>query len=175
MSDYMARLEERIKRLKADANSRNDWRRVRIEIEKRGGRWKAENGTVFELRDGAIFQYMSEDGVSNLIISAVDAPVPYIASLDIDAQGLSPERRRELLKELEETAMRLKGPPEEFVVIVKGDWLTKISQKRWNTFEWSRHLEPTKLTRKAHRMRGKSVVLGDPNLIYEGDVFRVIP
>jgi hypothetical protein len=172
MGDYMDRLEARIKRLKADANAQNDWRKVRIEIEKHGGRWKAENGTVFELRDGAIYQYMTEDGVSNLIISAVDAPVPYIASLDIDAQGLSPERRRELLKELEETAMKLNEPPEEFVVIVKGDWLSKISQKRWNTFEWQRHMEPTKLTTTARRMKGKSPIF-NPDFIYEGDVFRV--
>ena len=86
MSEYMAELDARIKRLKADANSRNDWRRARIEIEKHGGRWRADNGTVFELRDGAIYQFMTENGVSNLIISAVDAPIPYIASLDIDAQ-----------------------------------------------------------------------------------------
>ncbi len=173
MSDYMDRLSARIKRLKSDANARNDWRRARIEIEKHGGRWRAENGTVFELRDGVIYQYMTEDGVSNLIISAVDAPVPYIASLDIDAQGLSPERRQALLKELEETAARLNEPAEEYVIIVKGDWLTKISKKRWNTFEWKRHLEPTKLTRTARRTKGTSFVF-DPNLIYEGDVFRVI-
>ncbi len=173
MSDYMERLSARIKRLKADANSRNDWRRARIEIEKHGGRWRAENGTVFELRDGVIYQYMTEDGVSNLIISAVDAPVPYIASLDIDVQGLSPERRQAILKELEETAARLTGPPEEFVVIVKGDWLTKISKKRWNTFEWHRHLEPTKLTTTARKMHGTTPVF-EPDLIYEGDVFRVI-
>ena len=82
MSEYMAELDARIKRLKSDANSRNDWRRARIEIEKHGGRWKADNGTVFELRDGAIYQFMTENGVSNLIISAVDAPVPYSGSLE---------------------------------------------------------------------------------------------
>ena len=123
MSEYMAELDARIKRLKADANSRNDWRRARIEIEKHGGRWRADNGTVFELRDGAIYQFMTENGVSNLIISAVDAPVPYIASLDIDAQDLTPERRRAILKELEGMATQ-QNTPAEFVVIVEDDWLT---------------------------------------------------
>ena len=170
MSEYMAQLDARIKRLKADANSRNDWRRARIEIEKHGGRWRADNGTVFELRDGAIYQYMTEDGVSNLIISAVDAPVPYIASLDIDAQGLTPERRRAILEELEGMATQ-QATPAEFVVIVEDDWLTKISKKRWNTFEWDRHMKPTKLTLESRKTKGMPF---NPDKIYPGDVFEVV-
>jgi hypothetical protein len=170
MSEYMAELDARIKRLKADANSRNDWRRARIEIEKHGGRWKADNGTVFELRDGAIYQFMTENGVSNLIISAVDAPIPYIASLDIDAQDLTPERRRAILKELEGMAAQ-QTTPAEFVVIVEGDWLTKISQKRWNTFEWQRHMKPTKLTLESRKTKGMPF---NPDKIYPGDVFEAV-
>ena len=170
MSEYMAELDARIKRLKSDANSRNDWRRARIEIEKHGGRWRADNGTVFELRDGAIYQFMTENGVSNLIISAVDAPIPYIASLDIDAQDLTPERRRAILKELEGMAAQ-QTTPAEFVVIVEGDWLSKISQKRWNTFEWQRHLKPTNLTLESRKKKG---VPFNPDKIYPGDVFEVV-
>lgn len=170
MGDYMERLEARIKRLKADATAQNDWRKLRVEIDKHGGRWKAENGTVFELRDGAIYQYMTEDGVSNLVISAVDAPVPYIASLDIDAQGLSPERRRALLKELEGMVTQ-QGAPAEFVVIVKDDWLSKISHSRWSTFEWHRHMKPTNLTLKSRKVKG---VPFNPDKIIPGDVFEVI-
>lgn len=170
MSEYMAELDAKIKRLKSDANSRNDWRRARIEIEKHGGRWRADNGTVFELRDGAIYQFMTENGVSNLIISAVDAPIPYIASLDIDAQDLTPERRRAILEELEGMAAQ-QTTPAEFVVIVEGDWLTKISQKRWNTFEWQRHLKPTNLTLESRRKKGMAF---NPDKIYPGDVFEVV-
>jgi len=172
MTEYMERLEARIRRLKADAYANNDWRKARIEIEKHGGRWHADNGTVYELRDGVIYQYMSDykEGVSNLIISAVDAPVPYIATLDMDLQGTPPEKRRALLEELERTAERLKDQ-KEYVVIVKHDWLSKITKRRWGTTDWSHHLRPTKMTIESRKRRGKRF---NPDLIYPGDMFEVI-
>ena len=172
MSDYMDRLEVRIKRLKQDAWARNDWIKARFEIEKHGGHWRAENGTVFELRDGVIYQFMAENGVTNLVISAIDAPVPYIASLDIDAQGLSPERRKALLNELEHMATK-QPTVSEFVLIVEGDWLTKISEKRWNTWNWQQHLKPTKLTLESRKVKGTGFEFNE-NVIYPGDMFEVV-
>lgn len=172
MSDYMDRLEARIRRLKQDAYANNDWRRARIEIEKHGGRWRADNGTVYELHDGVIYQYMSDykEGVSNLIISAIDAPIPYIATLDMDLQGTPPEKRKALLEELERTAARLQDQ-KEYVVIVENDWLSKITQRRWGTTDWSHHLRPTKMTLESRKLRGKPF---NPDLIYPGDMFEVI-
>ena len=93
MTEYLDRLEARIRRLKNDAYANNDWRRARIEIERKGGRWRADNGTVYELKDGVIYQYLGDakEGASRMIITAVDAPVPYIATLDMDLQGTSRE------------------------------------------------------------------------------------
>jgi len=176
MSDYMKRLEERIRRLKADSLARNTWRRVRIEIERRGGKWRAENGMVFELRDGAIYQYLedSREGVSNLTITALDAPVPYVAELHLDLQGTPPEKRKALLEELnrkvEGRRTAQSEPDSEIVVIVEGDWLSKISQARWGTIHWERHLTPTALTLDSRKARGEK---WNPDLIYAGDTFEV--
>jgi hypothetical protein len=172
VNDYSKRLDERIRQLKADTLARNSWRRLRIEIERRGGRWRAENGLTFELRDGVIYQYLGDykEGVSNLIITSLDAPVPYVATLAIDLQGTPPSKRKALLKELEETAAKTKGPPAEIVVIVEHDWLTKISKARWGTMQWGRHLKPTSATLDARKKRG---VPFNPDEILPGDTFEV--
>ena len=173
MSDYMTRLEKRIRRLKNDALARNSWRRLRIKIERNGGKWRADNSLVFELKDGVIYQYLSDhkQGVSNLIVTALDAPIPYVGSLDIDLQGTPPNKRKALLKELEETAATLAGPDAEIVVIVEHDWLSKISLARWGTIHWKRHLMPTRMTIESRQASGKRF---DPDLIYSGDTFEVI-
>jgi len=61
--------------------------------------------------------------------------------------------------------------PREIVVIVHDDWLTKISQRRWGTFEWHRYLRPTPATLDARRQRGEAF---NPDLIYPGDTFEVL-
>ena len=60
MSD-LKRLEERIRRLKADSLARNTWRRLRYEIEKRGGTWRCDNGMVLELKDGVLIVIAEKD------------------------------------------------------------------------------------------------------------------
>lgn len=173
MSDVVKGLEDRIRRLKSDAIARQDWFRLRIEIEKQGGRWEAPNGLVFELKDGAIYQYLSDykERVSQLVVTCLDAPVPYVAELSLDLQGTPPAKRSSLLKELSDAAAKLSSPPSEVVVIVKKDWLTKISLARWGTINWKRHLKPTEMTHKARRARGRKF---NPDLIYPGDTFEVI-
>ena len=171
MSEYETRLADRIKRLKNDTYARNNWRRARIEIERKGGKWRADNGMVFELRDGVMYQYLSDhkEGVSNLIITALDAPIPYVAVLDIDLQGTPPEKRQALLEELEATAKNLQTET-EFVVIIDEDWLSKISLARWGTTDWKQHLIPTRMTLESRKARGKPF---NPDLIYSGDTFEV--
>jgi len=175
MGDVTARLESKIRRLKADALARNTWRRVRIMIEQKGRTWRADNGITFKLLNGVIFQYMSDpkEGVSNLLITAIDAPVPYVASLNIDLQGTPLAKREGILKELEEMVSKRKTPIKdaEIVVIVEGDWLSKISLARWGTMDWKRHLIPTKMTLDARKNRGTKF---DPDLIYPGDTFEVV-
>lgn len=175
MSEYMEKLEERIRRLKTDSVANKSWHRLKFEIERRGGRWVADNGLIFELRDGAIYQYLSdhEQGVSNLVIVDMDAPVPYVATLDIDLQGTPPERRKALLEELQ--AQAKVAPPArartDLVVVVKGDWLSKISMARWGTTDWRQHLKPTEMTLRSRKRRGKGF---DPDLIYPGDTFEMV-
>jgi len=128
---------------------------------------------VFELVDGAIYQYIadSKGGVSQLIITAMDAEVPYVASLEYDLQGTPPERRRQLLRELEASVEAIRNRPVETVTIVEGDWLTRISLARWGTLDWKRHLKPTEMTLESRAVRG---VPFDPDLIYPGDTFEVV-
>ena len=173
MSDIVKRLEERIRRLKQDQFAQKDWMKLRWEIEKRGGKWRAENGLTFELRDGAIYQYLSDhaQGVSQLIVTNLDAPVPYVAELDMDLQGTPPSARAALLKELSDLAARTPKAPVTIITIVEGDWLSKISQARWGTIEWKRYLKPTPQTLAARRARGKPF---NPDLIYPGDTFEAI-
>jgi hypothetical protein len=173
MSDSAERLDERIRRLSNDVQSRNDWRKVRIEIEKRGGRWVADNGIVFELRDGVIYQFLSEHrpGVSQLTITALDAPVPFVAELDLDLQGTPPDKRAALLKELMDTAARVPPAKAKLVVIVPGDWLSKISLARWGSIDWMSHLRPTQMTLDARKAKGRRF---DPHWIYPGDTFEII-
>lgn len=172
MGDTLKRLEERIERVKSDALARRHWFESRRKIEEHGGRWRADDGVVFELVDGAIHQYLADikEGVSQLVITAMDAEVPYVASLEYDLQGTPPKRRKALLQELAETAKRAAGQPVETITIVKDDWLTKLSLARWGTLDWNSHLHPTELTENAREIKGKSF---DPNLIYPGDTFRV--
>lgn len=173
-SDCVARLEERIRRLKADSVARKSWFEARREIERRGGKWRAENGMVVELREGAIYPYLSDhkEGVSNLTITALDAPVPYGAELHMDLQGSPPGKRKALLEELERSVGKLSGPEpdSEIVVIVKRDWLSKLSLARWGATDWARHLKATQMTLDSRRVRGKRF---DPDLIYPGDTFEV--
>jgi len=61
----------------------------------------------------------------------------------------------------------------EIIVIVKGDWLTKISYKRWGTFEWRRYLKPTQRTIDKRKEKGEHFDF-DEDLIYPGDTFEVI-
>jgi len=172
MSGYIKRLEERIRLLKNDYRSRNDWNRVRIEIEKHGGKWVAENGTVYELRDGVIYQYFSESGVTNLVITALDALVPYVAELDYDLQFATPDKRKKLLEELQKEITEYEKPRQqaEIIVIVERDWLSKISQKRWRTMQWEKHLRPTQMTLDSRKLRNEKF---NPDLIYPGDTFEV--
>jgi hypothetical protein len=171
MSNYMARLEERIRRLKLDVGGMNDWRKVRIEIERHGGRWRAANGMTYELKDGVIYQHASESGVGQVVVTALDAPVPYIAVLELDLQFVPPQRRQAALKELEDLARRA-APVAEIITIVQNDWLSKISLARWGDKDaWKTRLRPTRLTLESRRRRGERF---DPDLIYPGDQFEVI-
>lgn len=85
------------------------------------------------------------------------------------------------LKELEEEVKITKKEAEnrpsvthpvrrEIIVIVKGDWLTKISYKRWGTFDWGAHLKPTERTLQKRAEKGEAF---HPDLIYPGDTFVV--
>jgi hypothetical protein len=171
MSEYAKRLEKRIKRLKKSYGEQNDWRSARIAIQRRGGKWKADNGTIFEVRDGVVYQYFSEAGISMVVIAAYDAPIPYVAQLDIDLQFVSPEKRRKFLEDLDkEVRNQAAGPQAEMIVIVEKDWLSKISQKRWGTINWKQHLKPTQMTLAARKRRNERF---DPDVIYPGDTFEV--
>lgn len=71
-----------------------------------------------------------------------------------------------------------KEPPEkknvkrEVIVIVKEDWLSKISLKRWGDMHaWMRYLKETDKTLKDRQQRGE---VFDPDHIYPGDTFEVI-
>lgn len=171
MSNYVARLEERIRRLKTDVGVMNDWRRAKAEIEKYGGRWHAPNGITYELKDGVIYEYVGASGVGEVIVTSLDAPVPYIAVLMIDLQFTPPEKRQATLKELETRAAKT-GVVAEIITIVQDDWLSKISLARWgDKHAWKTRLAPTRMTLESRRRRGKTF---DPNLIYPGDQFEVI-
>ena len=171
MSNYMARLEERIRRLKTDIGVMNDWRRAKAEIEKHGGRWRAPNGITYELKDGVIYEYVGEAGVGEVIVTSLDAPVPYTAVLMLDLQFTPPEKRQAALKELEAGAAKT-GVVADIITIVQGDWLSKISLARWgDKHAWKDRLRPTRMTVEARTRRGKTF---DPNLIYPGDQFDVV-
>ena len=170
MSTYLARLEEKIRRLKVDARAGQDWRRLRMEIERHGGKWKADNGVFYEVVDGVIYQSLTEDGVTQVLVTALDAEIPYVASLDMDLQGTPPDKRRAMISELNQEVSRAAAPT-EIIVIVEKDWLSKLSRARWGTIRWERHLRPTKMTLDSRKARGRAF---DPNLIYPGDTFEVI-
>lgn len=59
----------------------------------------------------------------------------------------------------------------EIIVIVKDDWLTRISYRRWGTFDWRRYLKPTAETLERRR---QSRAAFNPDLIYPGDTFEVL-
>ena len=172
MNNTIEKLEKRIKRLKADVQARNDWLKLRREIEKHGGKWRADNGMVYVLKDGVIYQYASEfeQGVSNLVITSLDGPVPFVAVLDHDLQGTPPHKRKALLRELEQQVKKNPAPAVELIHIVEGDWLSKISESRWGTIHWQQHLKPTEMTLLA---RKKKNMRFDEDLIYPGDTFQV--
>jgi len=171
MSTLITRLEERIRRLKTDLGATQDWRKLRFEIERHGGRWRAANGTVYELKDGVIYQYLGEEGVSEVIVTALDAPIPYVGVLSVDLQHTPPEKREAALKELDEMA-RAVARVTEIITIVPHDWLSKISLARWHDKEaWRTRLKPTSMTLEARRRRHRRY---DPNLIYPGDQFEVV-
>ena len=170
MSDYKAKLEERIRRLKNDIWSMTDWTNAKIEIQRHGGRWSAPNGITYELKDGVMYEYAGESGIGEVTIAALDAPVPYIAVLMLDLQFTPPEKRKAMLKELEERAPRAAAEA-NIITIVKDDWLEKISLARWGDRQaWKTRLKPTPLTRESRTRHGKPF---DPNLIYPGDQFEV--
>jgi hypothetical protein len=104
MSNYIARLEQRIRRLKTDIGVRNDWRKVKSEIERHGGRWRAPNGITYVLMDGVMYQWVGESGVGEVIVTALDARPPYTAVLMLDLQFTPPRKRQATLKELEDRA-----------------------------------------------------------------------
>ena len=170
------RLDLKIRTLKNSYLGQNDFRRTRIEIEKKGGKWKADNGITYEIIDGAIFAYEHEDGITELMIMAYDAyPEPYVAYGMIDMQHIPQEKRKDVLaefkkKEAEKKAK--KGPEVEIITItiVEKDWLSKISLKRWGTIDWKKHLEPTPETLNSPKRIGKGF---NPDLIYPGDTFFV--
>ena len=62
MSEYLERLEKRIRLLKNSYRGQNDFRKARFEIEKRGGKWRADNGLTYELRDNVIYVSMERRG-----------------------------------------------------------------------------------------------------------------
>jgi hypothetical protein len=182
------RLEARIRRLREDVGSRNDFRKLKEKIQKEGGKWKAPNGIIFGLtKEGWVYQYLAEykEGVAQTTITALDARPPFIAIIHTDLQGVAPKKRAALLKELSVMAKRRKKPPPkkpttstpaapkgpELVVIVDEDWLTKISLARWNTLEWHHHLTPTQMTLAARAKKGEKF---DKDKIYPGDTFEVI-
>ena len=173
MTTSVARLTERIRLLKTDLQSTKDWRRLRIEIEKRGGRWVAENGVVYELHEGVIYQALLDrgEGVTEVTITGLDAPEPFVAELDMDLQGTPPDKRAALIRELVSAATRAPKAKCELVWIIPGDWLSKIALARWGTTHWQSHLRPTEMTLNARKAKGKAF---NPDLIYPGDTFEVI-
>lgn len=171
MSSLMARLDERIRRLKTDLGATQDWRKLRFEVEKHGGRWHAPNGSIYELKDGVIYQWLGEQGVSEVIVTALDSEIPYVAVLSLDLQHTPPEKREAALKELDEMARNV-ATVTELITIVPNDWLSKISLARWNDKEaWKTRLRPTRMTLETRRRRRRQY---DPNLIYPGDQFEVV-
>lgn len=172
MSEYLERLEKRIQMLKNSIQGQNDWRTIKLEIQKRGGKWVAENGMTYLIIDNAIYAYTKESGISNLMIMAYDAPVPYVAELNMDMQHVRPENRREIVEELNKEVVnkRPAGPPIEYIIIHNRDWLSKISLKRWGTIHWQSHLMPTQATLNSPKRNGRPF---NPDLIYPGDTFIV--
>ncbi|MRS04748.1 hypothetical protein EG832_16250 [bacterium] len=132
----------------------------------------AENGTTFLIQDNAIHAYISERGVSQLLIIAYDAPIPYVAQLDYDLQFAQPENRKRLVEDLNKEIKKHlpAGPQAEIIIIVEKDWLSKISKKRWGTINWQNHLKPTQMTLDSRKRSGRPF---NPDLIYPGDTFMV--
>ena len=98
------------------------------------------------------------------------------------AEGCIDSTSEIAIKELEEEVKIVKKEAEkrpsvthpvrrEIIVIVKGDWLTKISYKRWGTFDWQRYLKPTERTLEKRKEKGE---VFDEDLIYPKDTFEVI-
>jgi hypothetical protein len=174
MSEYLERLEKRIRMLKNSIQGQNDWRTIKFEIQKRGGKWVAENGMTYILKDNAIYAYTKESGISNVLIMAYEAPIPYMAELTIDMQFVQPENRNKILEELNKEILKKPkaGPQIEIITIVDKDWLSKISLKRWGTIHWKNHLEPTQATLNSPKRMGRPFNT-DGDLIYPGDTFIV--
>lgn len=173
MGAYLEELDKRIKLLKNSYREQNDFRAARREIEKHGGKWAAENGTTYQIIDGAIYASVTEDGVTQVLVMGGDAPIPFVAELTYDLQAAKPEDRIRLAEELNREISKKASvaPQTRIVVIVEKDWLSRISLKRWGTVHWRLHLKPTRLTLEARKRHHR---VFDPDLIYPGDTFEVI-
>jgi hypothetical protein len=163
---------------------------LRQKIYAEGGKWRSPAGITFGVtKEGWIYQHLTEqkEGVARTMITALDADPPFMAVLETDLQGVPPEKREALLKELSAMAKKRKEPPpgkppkptaatpqpikSEIIVIVDKDWLSKITLARWGTIKWRRHLRPTQLTLAAREQKGEPF---NQHLIYPGDTFEVI-
>ena len=163
---------------------------MRQKIYAEGGKWRSPAGITFGVtKEGWIYQHLTEhkEGVARTMITALDADPPFMAVLETDLQGVPPEKREALLKELSVLAKKRKEPPptkpqeptvptpqpieSEIIVVVDKDWLSKITLARWGTKEWRRHLKPTQLTLAARKQKGQPF---HEDWIYPGDTFEVI-
>lgn len=121
-----------------------------------------------------------KDGLYHWLIETLDGNTScegvYDPEIDFTAEHCmdrtSKKALRALEKEVEVTTKKPPGPAKrEIIYIVKEDWLSKISQARWGTFEWERHLKVTQETLDNRKQRGE---LFDEDLIYPGDTFEVV-
>jgi len=173
---------------------RIDWLESKEFLRRKGGKYRADNGSTYMLYNGVIYQFESDQGISSLLVIDGDGRItghPLTAELTVDMQFVRPENRGKFLQELFKEEMAHKDRPKvnpkpdvtkkpvpkmklnprgKVIWIKDDDWLSKITKERWGSINWQKYLEPTNTTLEARKKQRKPF---DPNLIYKGDSFNV--
>ncbi len=150
------------------------------EVERGTREETVDSGTrmVVERRQDGMYYWLIEtlDG-KQYCEGVYDPDTSFTAEICVDIT--SKAAKRELEKMVRTTSKpkpkKPGGTPQpqvkrEIIRIVKTDWLTKISQTRWRTWDWQRYLKPTPETLDKRTKKGEPF---DPDWIYPGDTFEV--
>ena len=134
---------------------------------------------VVERRHDGMYYWLIETLDGNQSCEGVHDPdIDFTAEICLDITSKAAKRE---LEKMVRTTTKPKpkkpgGTPQpqvkrEIIRIVKGDWLTKLSQTRWGSWDWQRYLKPTPETLAKRKKKGEPF---DPHWIHPGDTFEVI-